>query len=104
MRFGRNVVSHFNGRDLFPHVYDFTGDLVTHNLWGFDSMGGPIVPFVNVDIGSAYGTGNDFDQDFVRPNGGNGRGSPFGSKLWFGFDDCIHCGRTHENSLSGEEL
>jgi hypothetical protein len=57
--------------DIAPQTLDVTGELVADDHRDRDVLLGPLVPFVDVEVGAADPRGVDPDQDIIRPGLGH---------------------------------
>ena len=64
---GGNAISDIETLDLATTFNDFTAEFMADGEWQRNCFAGPVVPLINVNIGTANRSAANFDQDVVVP-------------------------------------
>ena len=64
--FTGDFITNFVGSDVRCDLFDYTAELVPDNPWRFYSASGPIVPFDDMHVGSAYASKFHTDPNVSR--------------------------------------
>ena len=91
MPFPGDQISWFEAGDIVPNLSYSADKLVADDHGDFDSLLGPAIPIVDMDVGAADGGFNYFDEDIIHAGLWNGNFLEPESGFGFLLNQGLHC-------------